>query len=139
MSAQNTIRGALASFLDIVTSRYSAHAGYLLFRILVRDRDRLEIDLLESPTIGWVLRPSSRVGELTRAKFAEQTRKAGVDVSDLSRAVLVIRRGASSEGMVNGRRVRGFDLHFSVKATSRAGKTYESERVVFAAPVQFPK
>jgi hypothetical protein len=117
------------------TSRYSDFDGYWLFGFLVEDIQELQFDL-----IGKIVEPSQpepieAVRYLAVAKFREQLGKAGLPMSCVRDAYLVITKSPNpTQGYVNGRLTSGHTVEFMAKAATDLGKLYERRVSKFVAP-----
>src|SRR4051794_32559527 len=129
MTRRRAIKGVLGNFLETFTSRYSDYDGYWLFGFLVNEMEQLTINLLQSNTCAGASIPMAFAFKLAPLKFKEQMEKAGLEISCLKEACLVIKKPPQhGRGVVNGRFCDGYYFSFLAKAGYQAGKTYESHR-----------
>src|SRR6266446_7404173 len=129
------IKGALYNFLETYTSRYSDYDGYWLFGMLIGELEQFNIDLLGTGCETSDSTPKTAAVQLATAKFKDQLEKAGLCLSHIRVAQLVISRLPDFRyGYVNGHRRAGFDVIFVARTVSPHGKTYECKKSVFVAP-----
>jgi len=134
MTTRRAMKGVLWNFLGTYTSRYSDYKGYWLFGFLVSDLPELRFDLLAVTDT----RGDTALGiAATRAieKFAEQVDKAGLPLSQVGKASLVIARLSELvHKTINGRVCRGFMVVFQAHAVMDNGRRFSAEKTVFVAP-----
>ena len=134
MASRKIISSVLQNFLGTYTSRYSEYEGYWLFGFLVRDLDEAAFDLLnQEPTVPNT--PVAMAMSLAAGRFADQMRKAKLQVSQIADATLRIKKQTTAAtGLVNGHSCAGFILKFSATALMNDNKRYEHSRDIFVAP-----
>lgn len=137
MTTRKVIKGVLNNFLGTFTSRYSEHEGYWLFGILVGSLEQpFQIDLLRPPVVASAAVPLIIAAQVAVTKLDEQVRKAGLPLSCMREAELIMTRSAGTRerSQENGTRRECYEVRFCVRVVSDRAKTYEAEKVVFVAP-----
>ena len=133
MPTRRVLNGVLCGFLGTYTSRYSDYDGYWLLGFLVGNLEKAEFDLLTSEA-GIFRNPISAARNLAASKFADQLRKAALELHNLNEARLTIER-LPDDRSVPGQHFRcGYNLLFRATATADTGRQYEQEKIVFVAP-----
>jgi hypothetical protein len=71
---------------------------------------------------------------LAVAKFLDQLAKAGLSVSSVASATLVVERLGAATSLVDWHERAGFHVRFRVTATADTGRVFAHEVSVFVAP-----
>lgn len=134
MPRRSAIDSVLHNFLGTYTSRYSEFDGYWLLGWVVREVDRLRIDLMEMRSIPCTAREPLDVARIHAVRrFADQVEKAHV-ARWIARADLVIHRSdVTRMAMVYARQRTGWDVRFEATAFSDVGNAYRRSVTVFVA------
>lgn len=133
MPTRRVLNGVLCGFLGTYTSRNSDYDGFWLLGFLVGNLERAEFDLLSSEA-GISSNAITAARNLAASKFADQLRKAALDLHNVKEARLIIER-LPDDRSVPGQHFRsGYNLLFRATATADIGRQYEQEKIVFVAP-----
>ena len=132
MVRRRVMKGVLANFLSTYSSRYSEYDGYWLFGFLVQGSD-LRIDLL-SP-IADQGTPVGTAIQTAVARYADQMQKAGLAMSVVSQAWLVIETlPGAVDVLVDHRPCKGSKVRLAATAVMDNGRRFERHLVLLAAP-----
>ena len=136
MATRRIIRGVLGNFLGTYVSRNSDYKGYLLFGFLVGEFTELTVNLLGQS----VSDPHSPVGVAVLsaiARFEDQRGKAGLPVSRIREASLIIRQTPDlSSCSIDGNFRNRLCFSFRAVAVMDNDKLYERTRFEFIASQQ---
>ena len=134
MARRSAIDSVLHNFLGTYTSRYSEIDGYWLLGWIVKEVDRLHIDLMAiSPMACGASEPLDVARTHAVRCFADQVEKAHV-ARWITRAELVIRRSdATGTAVIYPRQRTGWDVRFEATAISDVGNAYRRSVTVFVA------
>ena len=135
MSNHRIIQSVLDNFLGTYTSRYSDIDGYWLFGFLVNDIEDVKINLILPSEENDERTPMAIARRLAIIKFAEQAKKASIDISHIREAHLgIIKSPDSRQEFVNVHECFGYNLIFTANAVTNSGKKYQSVMIIFVAP-----
>jgi hypothetical protein len=134
MASRGVLKSVLWSFLGTYTSRYTDYQGYWLFGFLVNDLTTIEVDLLGSGDRS----PETPSGMARRAavrKFADQIKKAGLDMSQVREARLTVERlPGEAVAFIKGHDRNGALVRFAVTVTADNGRRFAREQTLVVAP-----
>ena len=134
MARRSAIDSVLHNFLGTYTSRYSEFHGYWLWGRVVKEVDRLHIDLLAISQMACAAsKPLDVAWTHAVRRFADQVEKAHV-AKWITRAELVIQRSDATRMAVvySGQRT-GWDVWFAATAVSDVGSAYRRSVTVFVS------
>ena len=133
MARRRCLKSVVHNFLGTFASRYSDHAGYWIFGMLVADLNRHAVDLLGAELDGKDALTTTDL--IAQRRFHEQVMKAGLAVSCIREARLELHRTERSATVfVNGLAATGYELTLTARLVSDLGRTYESTKSIFVAP-----
>lgn len=134
MSRRRQVKGVLGNYLSSLTSRYSDHGGYWMLGFLAADPEPVVVPLL-GPLPAGGSPAVIAFAERARSLFREQVQKAGLPLSAVAEASLVVSKSPLVGSVwLNGRQRPARELAFVVRAETDLGRAYERERAVQAAP-----
>ena len=132
MAKRRVMQAVLDNFLGTFSSRYSDFKGFWIFGLLVENFELLEVDLLDPEISSDTM--TAVTASLARKLFAEQARKAGFRLTEISGARVTLAR---SQGLVQGHidqtNVLGYSLNFVAQA-DLINHIYQSKVSVFVQP-----
>ncbi len=96
----------------------------------------MEVDLLARVELGRGVGTAAAEAAraLAVAKFLDQLAKAGLSVSSVASATLVVERLGAATALVDWHERAGFSVRFRVTATADTGRVFAHEETVFVAP-----